>query len=114
MDGLFEEGEEKKVATRKSRKKAKGDDNIEVKEDVQDVYDEPESFEAAVGELEEIVERLDRGNVNLEESVELYRKGQFLTKWCGDVLDKYEGKLKILIRDGSGSVDAVDVDGFGG
>lgn len=40
------------------------------------------SFEAAMGELETIVRRLESGDVNLEESVALYERGHALRLHC--------------------------------
>ncbi len=40
------------------------------------------SFEAAMGELETIVRRLESGDVNLEESVALYERGHALRRHC--------------------------------
>jgi exodeoxyribonuclease VII small subunit len=40
------------------------------------------SFEAAMAELETIVRRLEGGDVNLEESVTLYERGQALRQHC--------------------------------
>lgn len=40
------------------------------------------SFEAAMGELETIVRRLESGDVNLEESVALYERGHALRAHC--------------------------------
>lgn len=40
------------------------------------------SFEAAMAELETIVRRLEGGDVNLEESVTLYERGQALRQQC--------------------------------
>ena len=40
------------------------------------------SFEAAMAELESIVRRLEGGDVNLEESVTLYERGQALRQHC--------------------------------
>lgn len=40
------------------------------------------SFEAAMGELETIVRRLESGDVNLEESVALYERGHALRQHC--------------------------------
>lgn len=40
------------------------------------------SFEAAMGELETIVRRLEGGDVSLEESVTLYERGHALRQHC--------------------------------
>ena len=52
------------------------------------------SFEASLKQLEEIVERLESGNVDLEKSVELYEKGIKLKKFVKKNLKKLNYKLK--------------------
>jgi len=71
---------------------------------------EPKSFEQAIAELEEIVQKLDSGEIPLEESIVMFERAQFLAKWCRDILDKIEGKLKILMPDNEGgfSVEPMD------
>lgn len=55
------------------------------------------TFEAAVARLEEIVHRLEAGEVNLEESLSLFEEGIKLAKFCSGKLDAAEGKLEILL-----------------
>ena len=52
------------------------------------------SFESSLKQLEEIVERLETGNVDLEKSVELYEKGIELKKICEIKLKKVELQIK--------------------
>ena len=47
-----------------------------------------------VKELEEIVDKLESGEVDLEKSVELYQKGMELKKICDDKLKKVELQIK--------------------
>jgi exodeoxyribonuclease VII small subunit len=61
------------------------------------------SFEKAVAELESIVARLERGDVALDESIEIYERGEALKKHCDALLKAAEDKVeKIrLSRDGA-------------
>ncbi|WP_051242868.1 exodeoxyribonuclease VII small subunit [Stappia stellulata] len=71
------------------------------------------SFEAALKELEEIVGRLERGDVPLEESIKLYSRGDALRRQCDRLLKSAEAKVeKIqLAEDGSASgTTPLDVD----
>ena len=52
------------------------------------------SFEATLKKLEEIVDKLDSGDVDLEKSVELYEKGMQLKKICEDKLKNVESQIK--------------------
>ena len=44
------------------------------------------SFEAALAELERIVESLERGDVALEESIRIYERGEALKQHCDKLL----------------------------
>ncbi len=65
----------------------------------------PLSFEAALKELEEIVQRLERGELALEESLALYERGIALSRLCHGKLEEAEGKIEMLLKDAKG--DAV-------
>lgn len=67
------------------------------------------SFEQAMDKLEKIVEQLDRGEVPLEEAIELFQQGMELSKLCGQKLDSVEKKIEVLIeQDGQWSSKIVD------
>lgn len=55
-------------------------------------------FEESVKELEKIVERLEKGDVGLDESLDLFEKGIKLSKECSDMLDKAEKKVSVLLN----------------
>jgi exodeoxyribonuclease VII small subunit len=60
---------------------------------------EPEpTFEQALAELEQIVERLERGNAPLEEALALWERGERLDALCRSKLDTAEGKVEELTR----------------
>lgn len=60
------------------------------------------SFEAALAELERIVENLEGGDVPLDQSIAIYERGEALKKHCAKLLKAAEDKVeKIrLTRDG--------------
>ncbi len=53
-------------------------------------------YEAALGELEQIVQRMEEGKLPLEESLEAYRRGAELLKHCQQQLSVAERKIQIL------------------
>ena len=63
-----------------------------------------ETFETSMTELEEIVEKLEAGEVTLDESLELFEKGVKLVKSCRNKLDEAEKKVKILTADSGGEM----------
>jgi exodeoxyribonuclease VII small subunit len=62
------------------------------------------SFEAALGELETIVAKLEQGAVDLEDSISLYERGQALKSHCESKLSAAEGRLEKLVLGASGPV----------
>lgn len=59
----------------------------------------PESYEAAVERLEEIILRLDSGRAELRETLELCREGKGLVEYCKSELDAVSGELQRLDLD---------------
>jgi exodeoxyribonuclease VII small subunit len=51
-------------------------------------------FEKALAELEEIVRRLERGDVPLEDSIAIYERGEVLKKHCESLLRKAEARIE--------------------
>jgi len=69
--------------------------------------------------LERVVEQIERGELSLEENVDLYEKGVLLSRACKDVLRRSEARIEALVDpedDGPVRAVAVDVpdDGDGG
>ena len=60
------------------------------------------SFEAALKELETIVARLEQGEVDLEDSIALYERGQALKSHCEAKLKAAEGRLEKLVLGSAG------------
>jgi exodeoxyribonuclease VII small subunit len=54
------------------------------------------SFERALKELESIVGRLERGDVELEESITIYERGEALKDHCDRLLKQAEAKVERL------------------
>lgn len=54
------------------------------------------TFEAALAQLEEIVTRLEEGDLTLAESVALFERGQLLTAFCQKTLDEAELRVRQL------------------
>lgn len=61
------------------------------------------SFEDALRELEEVVGKLERGEVPLDESIALYERGAELRKRCEAKLKEAEEKVAKLTLDGDGA-----------
>lgn len=56
----------------------------------------PPSFEAALGELESIVQRMESGQWSLEEGLAAYQRGMALLKHCRHTLTAAEQKIAVL------------------
>ena len=63
------------------------------------------TFEEQIGELEEIVKKLENGDVSLDESLSLFEQGIKLTKGCQKMLDTAEKKVKVLMSNGDEMVE---------
>ena len=60
------------------------------------------SFEQAVSELENIVARLERGDVPLDQSIEIYERGEALKKHCETLLSAAEARIEKIRVDRNG------------
>lgn len=60
------------------------------------------SFEAALKELESIVARLEQGEVELDDSIALYERGQALKAHCEARLKAAEGRLEKIVQGAKG------------
>jgi len=58
-------------------------------------------FEDCLQQLEKIVEQLERGDLSLEQSLKLFEEGVQLSNSCRQELEAAEGKVEILMRQGS-------------
>ena len=66
------------------------------------------NFEQAIGELEEIVRRLESGEVDLEDSIALYERGDLLKKHCQSKLQIAGEKVEKIIVGGDGAAEGVE------
>jgi exodeoxyribonuclease VII small subunit len=63
------------------------------------------SYEAALAELDEIIARLERGDVELEAAIAAYERGAALTRHCSQLLDRTEQKITQLVVGSAGEVE---------
>jgi len=56
------------------------------------------TFEAAQRELEQIVERLERGQTGLDEAIALWERGEELYRFCLGKLDAAHGRIEELAQ----------------
>lgn len=67
----------------------------------------PDSYEAAVARLEEIIDRLDSGQAGLRETLDLCREGRDLVTFCAAELDEVgEGLKELRLDDLAARLDA--------
>jgi exodeoxyribonuclease VII small subunit len=60
------------------------------------------TFEQALKELEQIVGKLERGDVELEPSIALYERGEALRAHCEQLLRRIEAKVEKITLDAQG------------
>ena len=56
------------------------------------------SFEEAMKQLEKIADELEKGNLNLDESVAKFEEGIKISKDCNKILEEAEKKVTILVK----------------
>lgn len=66
-------------------------------------------FERSLAELEALVEKLERGEMSLEESLKAFERGVELTRVCQSALKQAEQKVEILLRR-NGELEAAPFD----
>lgn len=66
------------------------------------------SFEQAVEELERIVSALERGDVALDKSIEIYERGEALKKHCEALLKAAEDRIEKIRLDRAGRPQGVE------
>jgi exodeoxyribonuclease VII small subunit len=60
------------------------------------------SFEAALQRLEDVLEALEHGNLNLEEAMRAFEEGVGLVRYCHQKLDEVEKRVELLLKDEAG------------
>jgi len=61
------------------------------------------SFEDSLKRLETIVDKLEKGDLSLEDSLKLFEEGVGLSAVCKKELEEAEGKVEMLIKQRDGS-----------
>ena len=67
-------------------------------------------FEEAFKRLDEIVTKLESGDLSLEESMTVFEEGITLTETCKTRLEAAEQKIKLLLKDSDGNLTLEDID----
>ena len=78
-------------------------EQIEIADDIRAL-----SFEQALAELESIVDRLETGDVALEESIEIYQRGAQLRAYCDEKLKSAQARIEKITGNGSGTAPLDD------
>jgi exodeoxyribonuclease VII small subunit len=66
------------------------------------------TFERAIEELETIVKRLEEGRVPLEESVQIYERGEALKRRCEELLRQAEARVDKITTDTAGQATGTE------
>ena len=65
---------------------------------------EKKKFEEALEDLEKVVERLESGELSLEDSLAAFEEGIGLVKFCNQKLTEVEKKIELLVKDKDGKL----------
>jgi exodeoxyribonuclease VII small subunit len=65
---------------------------------------EKKKFEEALEELEKVVERLESGELSLEDSLAAFEQGVSLVRYCNQRLNEVERKIELLVKDKEGKL----------
>ena len=68
-------------------------------------------FEASLDKLEKLVEKMEDGDLTLEESLKIFEEGVKLTRECQQALANAEQKVKLLIEE-SGEITSTDFEAY--
>jgi exodeoxyribonuclease VII small subunit len=68
------------------------------------------SFEEQLTQLESVVEKLERGELTLDDSVRLFEEGVRLSNACKAELEKAEGRIQVLVEGRNGKVQVADLE----
>ena len=56
------------------------------------------NFEENIEQLEKVVQELESGNLNLEDSIKKFEEGINLSKKCNEILEEAEKKITVLVK----------------
>jgi exodeoxyribonuclease VII small subunit len=65
---------------------------------------EYKDFENALKRLETIVSELEKGEIPLEQALQLFEEGIKISRFCGDKLDEADRRVQILMRNQKGQL----------
>lgn len=68
---------------------------------------EENNFEEKMKELEDLVLELEKGELNLDDSVKKFEEGMKISKECNDILEKAEKRISILLEK-DGDIKEID------
>ena len=68
------------------------------------------NFEEHLTALETVVEKLEQGELSLDESVRLFEEGVKLSNACKKELEAAEGRIQVLVEQGRNAMRVVDLD----
>ena len=71
-------------------------------------------FENALEKLEEIVRKLEGGDIPLDDSLKMFEEGVRLARFCGGKLDAAERKIEILMKNEDGTLQTAPFADTGG
>jgi len=63
------------------------------------------NFEQTLARLEDIVKKMESGNISLDESIEIYQEGITLSKQCSSMLVEAEGKVMAIVNKEQGIIE---------
>jgi exodeoxyribonuclease VII small subunit len=69
------------------------------------------TFEQGLTRLEEIVRKMEQGEVSLDASLALFEEGVALSRHCANKLDEAEKRIAVLTEDDSGGIEEQSADG---
>jgi exodeoxyribonuclease VII small subunit len=64
------------------------------------------SYESTIQKLEELVKKLESGDLPLEESLQAYEKGKQFIALCSEKLKEAQEKLQVVVQKENGSLEA--------
>jgi len=70
------------------------------------VESESPSFEQSFGSLQQAIEQLEQGGLNLEAALDLFEQSMLLAAACHSILDRAELRLTRLVEEHAGALEA--------
>ena len=68
------------------------------------------NFEEHLTQLEKVVEKLERGDLSLDESMRLFEDGMKLSTACKAELEQAEGRIQVLVEGKAGKLQPAELD----